>query len=365
MANPIRAFARRGPVAAPEDSLRAIARRMRDLSADAVTIVEDGRFVGVVTESSLARFAAQSDDELSPVSSALDNSISQIAPYESAASALRKLEGAGPCLAVVDDVGAFVGLLRASDLLGASRSPVIPGAVGGMATPFGVYLTTGVVRAGASDLALVSTGILMFCVLLIAVVAGEWAAAMALERHAPAFATEALEAIVQYGLFLGAFRLMPLSGTHAAEHQVVHAIERGEDLEPAVVRRMPRVHPRCGTNIAVGAGLFVALITWNLITDLELRALVALIVAGLAWRPVGSWVQQYLTTKPANDRQLANGIAAGKQLLERTSGAHIVRASIWRRLAMSGIFHVITGALLASAVAWAVARAFHLPLDVI
>ncbi len=30
---------------------------------------------------------------------------------------------------------------------------------------------------------------------------------------------------------------------------VVHAIEEGEDLTLEKVRPMPRVHPRCGTNL--------------------------------------------------------------------------------------------------------------------
>jgi uncharacterized protein YqhQ len=40
---------------------------------------------------------------------------------------------------------------------------------------------------------------------------------------------------------------------------VVHAIERGEPLVLEVVRRMPRVHPRCGTNLVAGIALFLGL----------------------------------------------------------------------------------------------------------
>jgi len=34
---------------------------------------------------------------------------------------------------------------------------------------------------------------------------------------------------------------------HGAEHMTVHAQERGEPLSPAVVRKYPTAHPRCGT----------------------------------------------------------------------------------------------------------------------
>ncbi len=51
-------------------------------------------------------------------------------------------------------------------------------------------------------------------------------------------------------------RLVPLSGTHAAEHQVVHCIERHAPLVPDCVRAMPRVHPRCGTNCLPGLRCF-------------------------------------------------------------------------------------------------------------
>ncbi|MER3495923.1 MAG: hypothetical protein C4320_03425, partial [Armatimonadota bacterium] len=57
-------------------------------------------------------------------------------------------------------------------------------------------------------------------------------------------------------MFVILFRLLPLAGTHAAEHMAVNALERGEPLDPEVVARMPRTHIRCGTNLAVGAGLF-------------------------------------------------------------------------------------------------------------
>jgi uncharacterized protein YqhQ len=42
---------------------------------------------------------------------------------------------------------------------------------------------------------------------------------------------------------------------------VVHAIERGEPLLAESVRAMPRVHPRCGTNIVAAAFLATTVYT--------------------------------------------------------------------------------------------------------
>src|SRR2546423_10530097 len=60
-----------------------------------------------------------------------------------------------------------------------------------------------------------------------------------------------------FPLFLLFVRALPLVQYHAAEHQAVHAMERGEPLDPEIVRRMPRVHPRCGTNIMAGGMVFL------------------------------------------------------------------------------------------------------------
>jgi len=35
------------------------------------------------------------------------------------------------------------------------------------------------------------------------------------------------------------------------------------------------------------------------------------------WQKIGMWVQQYLTTAPANEKQIQNGIKAGEELLKK------------------------------------------------
>src|SRR5206468_2521132 len=114
---------------------------------------------------------------------------------------------------------------------------------------------------------------------------------------------------ISTAIFAAAFRLLPLAGIHAAEHKVVHAIERGEELTRESVRRMPRVHPRCGTNFATGLSIFLAIsLADKVITDNYYRVLLALLCTLIFWRPLGSLVQYWVTTKEPTDAQLDMGI---------------------------------------------------------
>ena len=235
--------------------------------------------------------------------------------------------------------------------------------VGGMATPFGVYLTAGGARGGAGHLALVSTGMALFAMLLVATVAGSWladwaAVSLGLARY-HAWLLNAIPLI----LFLLGMRTIPLAGTHAAEHKVVHALENGEPLELEVVRRMPRVHPRCGTNIAVAVSLFIGLATWKWIDIEQIRLVVALIVTVFVWRPIGHFAQYFITTKRPTDRQLLNGIEAGRELIRNVQGRRRARPSIFQRILASGMLHVMTGSLLMYGLALGIATLFRLDLN--
>src|SRR5262249_31439746 len=151
-----------------------------------------------------------------------------------------------------------------------STIPPRPHSVGGMATPWGVYLTDGTLQAGAGNLALAVGGVLMGLMLAISYM-GVGLACWALQHtlHWPLYTLWNADSPAEMTLgnsgwyvlqalslvlFLVFMRALPLAGYHAAEHQAVHAMERGEPLCAEIVRRMPRVHPRCGTNL-MAAGL--------------------------------------------------------------------------------------------------------------
>jgi uncharacterized protein YqhQ len=123
----------------------------------------------------------------------------------------------------------------------------------------------------------------------------------------------------------------------------VHAIERGEPLEMEYVRRMPRVHPRCGTNLAAGAVIFLTLANLNTGVYQDLTLLFALVATLLAWRPAGNLLQAIFTTRPPNEKQLRNGIEAGKQLLHRYQMQGYRPLTLRERIWNMGILQIAAG----------------------
>jgi hypothetical protein len=132
-------------------------------------------------------------------------------------------------------------------------------------------------------------------------------------------------------------RFTTVAGYHAGEHQTVWAIERGEPLTPESVARMPRPHPRCGTNLVVGLMIF------EILRDFSPH--IAFIAAVLFWRRLGTFVQLYLSTRPATRKQLESGIRAGKELLERyrENPVGLAAAPLHRRIWNLGLLQTIIG----------------------
>lgn len=346
-----------------QDSLELAARKLRENGGILLPVTQDGVFSGVITEAALAGALAVAVDLAAPAGEFARGALT-VHPRISGAEALRRFQELGPvALVVIDDDGKVVGLLSPSDLFRKSATPLRPPVVGGMATPFGVYLTTGVTGAGVGHLALLSTGALLFSLFLASTVAAMaasgWLANLGL---GPDFRA-AFEGGVPFLLFLAGMRLLPLSGIHAAEHKVVHAIERGEELSPRVVGRMPRVHPRCGTNLAVGAAIFMSLGNLPAPAIGDLRLLVAGVATLALWRPLGNMMQRYVTTKPPNERQLAMGIRSGNELLAKFAANPSPPGGFLRRIYYSGMLHVIGGSLIAFGLAQLAIWLFHIPVE--
>lgn len=306
--------------------------------------------LGAATAASLARAFANGAASTEPVETVLAEVVT-LPPHATGAEALRAMTAAnvGEAL-VVDGGGVYRGILLLGDLFRAPEPPRPP-VVGGMATPVGVYFTTGTLGAGVPRWGLALTGALLTTILL----ASSQAGFLLAERLPGAWGSYA-GAAIPVALFGLAMRLMPLSGIHGAEHQVVHAIERGERLIPDVVRRMPRVHPRCGTNFAAGMSLFLLLFTWRWTPDDELRLLVAALATLFFWRPIGSVLQQWVTTKRPTDRQLAGAIRGGEELLRKYALADRHNHSPFNRIWQSGMPVVMVGSFAAAGVGWAIQR---------
>jgi CBS domain-containing protein len=248
-------------------------------------------------------------------------------------------------LPVVEGDGGLLGLASRSDLVQELARPFRPPLVGGMATPIGVYLTTGAVSGGAGMGALFLTGLAMSAVFLLTFFLGQPLTGLVarLPDSVRVSADLLLQSVVQTGLFLLLIRLSPMAGYHAAEHQVVHAIEKGEPLLVRTVRAMPRVHPRCGTNLVAG-GMLLGLIGTILQPLLgSVGYLLAGLVALAYWRTFGGWLQQYLTTRPATDAQIESGIRAAKALLEQHGRNPYAPVRPHVRLWRMGFLQILTG----------------------
>ncbi|MBX3118498.1 MAG: DUF1385 domain-containing protein [Fimbriimonadaceae bacterium] len=346
LGQPISALVRTTTALEPWESLARAAKLFRETVFDRLPVVEEDRVVGVVTQQSLALALAGGAIFEEPVSLAMVTDAPTITPLATGAEALRMMAETGvPELIVVDKDGFLIGMICAGDLADSGPRYITPPMVGGMATPFGVYLTTGSLRAGASGFALVTTGMLLFSMLFVtqwtSILLADWLLSQGLSIRWVANIEQGLPII----LFLVAIKAIPLSSIHAAEHMVVNAIERGEPLQPSIVKRMPRVHPRCGTNVAVGLTLFLGISTTPWIPYYEVRVLAGLMAAMFLWRPLGGLMQLLVTTKTPKDRHVAMGIQAGTELLEKfrtTRG----RTTVATRIYNSGMLHVITGSML-------------------
>lgn len=346
---------------APEDSIGRAVEYLRVSGLSILPVVSMGKFVGVVTEASLLRDAADGD----PVSMLETRVGEHITDIHAAAYAWTPVAVAAEimdkhgmqAIPVVNEYGDYLGMVSRSDVLGDLTLTIKPTSIAGMATPLGVYLTTGVIRAGAGDLGLFLTGVSLMVMnyLALGIVFGLawvvqaavsiplWDVMVSSSPDLPAWADTVR--IVMYGLSLPAFlllmRLSPLSGFHAAEHQVVHAIEHGEPLKPEYVSLMPRVHPRCGTNIVAAMIIFLMV---SQIAGTEIALMITVLVLAFAWKNIGGLLQNYITTKPAGERQIASGIRAGESLLKQFRANPTYNISGWKRIWLTGMPQMMLGA---------------------
>ncbi len=326
-------------------SIRSAARAMAENGLDVLPVVREGRYVGVVGQRELARALANGVDPNDELALYMRPEAASVRTFESGAEALRRMSESGETYAVViDDDARVVGVLTPSRLFNPPRRRNRPRMVGGMATPLGVYLTSGTVNGGAPWYGLVLTGALMACLFVLADTSTTAIRMLLPVAHRFDNWVVASMMGLTFFLFLLLLRVIPLSGTHAAEHMTVHAIERGEDLVPETVRRMPRVHPRCGTNYIAGLTIFSA-IAFTPIGTLngEISLLLGLAAAFLLWRPVGSLIQFYFTTRPPNAEQIQTGIKAGEELLANYERAPHSHPTPWRWIVNSGLPYVLLG----------------------
>ena len=263
-------------------------------------------------------------------------------------------------LPVFDDARQYLGMVSRADLLAGIHQSVRPPLVGGMATPLGVWLTDGRFSGGAPVLGLFLTGLILSLGLMLStalLVAGAWAirpewGAMAYSGRLgsaldPTNTFNTVASLVQGFLFLMFFRVLPLSGVHAAEHQTVWALERGLPLTVENVRQMPRAHPRCGTNLVALAGLLT--IGIQHLPEITPNWILAVFVAAFfGWRSLGSALQNHFMTRPATDRQIESGIRAANEVMAKYQAQPFATAPLPLRLLNSGMIWSAVGMVFGS-----------------
>lgn len=358
------------------DSLGKAAEALRQSRVSLLPVVADGEVVGVVDEERLFAISLNSHhqhrvgDLMTPVPTVLMSDM----PITQAAWVLQ--QSGLRALPVVDAAGRLRGIVTRSDIASALLRGLRPSRIGGMATPFGVYLTTGNHRAGVGDFALMTTGMIMALCLVVARIltffALSIADAIANTHLLPAYLTGIgtmppapwggswLDLIpwCEMLLFFLVMRMLPLTGYHGAEHQVVHAIERGEDLVPEAVSRMPLEHPRCGTNLAA----LVLLLTTIAVSRAPAPLMVVLVISTLLfWRQAGMLLQRLFTVKRPTPKQLLSGLKAGRELLERFQHQPSRFAPLPIQIWNMGFLQVLVGAWLTLGVLNKVAQALGLP----
>lgn len=340
-------------------SLAVAAALMRESGADALPVADDGRLLGVITEEKIARAISSGGASISfrCVGDLVGDGLTVAPDALSLGQALRLMTSSGvSALPVIDGSGVVKGIVFRGDLVAYLCNVLRPPMIAGMATPLGVYLTSGALRAGPGDLGLFLSGATLmllndaarFVMWLVAKLFHIGAGFDALAYLAsPAISVpNRLDAahyaaiVVQAGLMLFFLRMSSLAGFHAAEHQVVNAIEAGEPLIPEAVERMSRVHPRCGTNLAAAAMLFVV-ITHRFTGPVAL--ITALLIVLLFWRAIGGRLQFIFTTRRADEKQILSGIEAGKELLAKYHGGLGGRPTAWQRVWNMGFFQVAAG----------------------
>ena len=263
-----------------------------------------------------------------------------------------------PAMPVYNDARQYLGMISRADLLAGIHQSVRPPLVGGMATPLGVWLTDGRNAGGAPNLGLFLTGLILSVGLMLStalIVAGAWAlrpewGAMAYSGRLgaaiePSNVFNTITALIQGFLFLMFFRVLPLSGVHAAEHQTVWALERGLPLTVENVRSMPRAHPRCGTNlVALGGLLTIGIQHLPEITPNWI--LLVFIVAFFGWRNLGTALQNGFMTRPATDAQIEGGIRAANEVMAKYQAQPTAMAPLPLRLLNNGMIWSAAGMML-------------------
>lgn len=155
-----------------------------------------------------------------------------------------------------------------------------------------------------------------------------------------------IEGVIRLALLLGYLALIGrvpdiqrVFGYHGAEHKAINAMEQGDPLDVAHVRRASRVHTRCGTGflllvMVVSIFVFALVVTPSLPLKVLSRIILVPVVAGIAyelmrlgaanyrfrvvrWLLAPGLALQGLTTREPEDSMIECAIAALQRVMQR------------------------------------------------
>ena len=359
---------------------------LRHSNLGAYPVVNGSRLALMLTEDELgaALLALPSDDYESyrklPLSSVVDpllisrqpcRFLYSMSPLSVAAELFKECPDVS-VVPVLDQSGFYTGVLSRSDVLAIRFKTLAPSRVGGMATPLGVYLTDGIDAGGVGNVALMLAGATLTSLFAVAVIALHLVDNFALLHHVDVWGQLAtvlmpimprlamtvvdnLEELLPLIIMMLFLRPIPVAGYHAAEHQVVHCMERGEPLIYEKVVSMPRPHPRCGTNLVAAVTLIgIYFSVFSGLIDPPTAVVIAAIFTLLTWRQVGTFLQQHVTTRKASAKQIASGIAAGEDLLSKFRSNTNRRVKLPMRIWRMGFIQMFGGVAIVAGILWCI-----------
>ena len=296
----------------------------KSMEIDTLPVIDiKGRIVGIVSEYDLAKILPEwsLEEESYMLNVKVEDIMTREVWAETKNTNIEKLFSSlhhmhKRVIPIVDEDGVYTDYsITRNALVTYLTRRVKPRSIGGLATPLGVYMTDGVHQAGSKNLGLVLAGFALGTI----AIAVQLISAFIFNYIKPPYF---LLLCFQLAIFVLILRITPLAKYHAAEHQTIHAIEKGLPLTIESVKRQPRPHKRCGTNIMILlVGIQIVLLLSIEASKINTFSQFLFLVIGIVfvfsyWKQAGMWIQQYLTTAPASDKQIQNGIQAGEELLK-------------------------------------------------
>ena len=312
------------PVSKYLDAFR-LPSAFRQAESDTLPVIDvAGNIVGIVSEYDLAKILPEASFEeegyqrQTTVADIMTKDVWTELEHANIKNLLSKVhEMHTRVIPIVDNDGKYTGgSITRTTLISYLTRMVKPLSIGGLATPLGVSMTDGQHLAGPGHIGFFATGLVFALIIILIQVFTGFIYSFINVNYIVAITSQLV-------LFILVLRFTLFAKYHAAEHQTIHAIEKGLPLTPEVIRMQPRPHKRCGTNILVLLlGIQLVLLLSVQIAQFGFFAQFLFLIIGFLfifsnWRKAGMWLQEYFTTAKADDKQIQSAIKAGEELLKK------------------------------------------------